>query len=173
MPSHSFRAPRHQATAALSLALAALTSLAGCGSDEFRLKVYPAGGTVLAGGKPVADALVRFHPVDPATVKIPEGQAGYPIANPTTETAADGSFQLSSYLANDGVPSGEYKVTVLVGAGNPGDDDSGEEANPDAQKPRTKGPKLAAASKYRDPANTPLKATIKPGLENRFTFELN
>jgi hypothetical protein len=146
----------------------------GCGTDEFRHAVYPAGGMVRSQGQPVADAVVRFHPVDPNVVKIPEGRQGYPIANPTTETSADGTFRLSTYLADDGVPAGDYKVTVLVGAGQKGDADAGEEADPDAEgsdAPARKAP--PSASKYRDPDTTPLRVTVKPDAENRFVFDLD
>ena len=62
------------------LALVALV-IPACGEDEddFRFAVHPADGTVLYKGKPVPKAIVRFHPTDPATVKIPEGKEGMPV----------------------------------------------------------------------------------------------
>jgi len=141
------------------LALAALI-MPGCGEDEgHRFPVHPTGGKVTLGGKPVAKAIVRFHPTDPATVKIPDGKQGLPVVL-TTETDADGAFTLSTYLADDGIPAGDYKVTVAIGL-NESDVENGDGA------PSSRAPTVANI--YRDPASTPLKATVKPG-ENRFDF---
>ena len=55
------------------------------GAEGFRFAVHPADGTVLHKGRPVPKAFVRFHPTDPATVKIPDGRKGLPVML-TTET---------------------------------------------------------------------------------------
>ncbi len=147
------------------LALVALV-IPACGDsgDDFRFKVHPADGTVLYKGKPVSKAVVRFHPTDPATVKIPDGKEGMPVVL-TTETDADGKFALSTYLADDGVPAGDYAVTVAVGMADT--DVENSDGVPKKARPSAATP----AKIYREPSTTPLKATVKPG-ENHFKFEL-
>src|SRR4051812_38499322 len=88
--------------------LAAAMTLTGCGSnDGYRFPVYPTAGTVMYKGQPLKKAFVRFHPTDPAALKIPDGQKGLPLSL-TTETEKDGAFALSTYLAGDGIPAGDY-----------------------------------------------------------------
>jgi hypothetical protein len=64
---------------------------------------FPARGQVFLDGQPLAGAVVIFHPADPTIIR-PVRADGL--------TAADGSFTLSTYTANDGCPAGAYKVTV-------------------------------------------------------------
>ena len=148
--------------------LLALTALAvsacGGGDEGYRFEVHPADGKVIQQGKPVPKAFVRFHPTDPKTVAIPEGKTGPPVLL-TTETDAEGKFSLSTYVADDGVPAGDYKVTVAIGLAEA--DVENADVKRGAATPKT----LAVGKIYRDPATTPLKATVKPG-ENHFTFEL-
>ena len=155
---------RHS-TILITLAMFALV-IPGCGEggDDFRFEVHPSDGMVLYQGKPVPRAIVRFHPTDPATVKIPDGEEGMPVVL-TTETEEDGKFALSTYLADDGVPAGDYAVTVAVGL--PGDDVE----NSDGQPEKARRSAVTPGKIYRDPSTTPLKATVKPG-ENHFKFEL-
>ena len=148
----------------LLAAVALLIPACGESDDDFRFPVHPAGGTVFHQGKPVPGAVVRFHPTDPATVNIPDGKEGMPVLL-TTETSEDGSFALSTYLADDGVPAGDYAVTVAFGRV----DRDLENADDEPGKPRR--PIAGPGRIYRDPSTTPLKATVKPG-ENHFKFEL-
>jgi hypothetical protein len=67
-------------------------------------KTFPARGTVLLDGQPLAGATVTFHPADP-TILRPVRADG--------NTAEDGSFLLSTYTAGDGAPATKYKVTVV------------------------------------------------------------
>ena len=147
------------------LALVALV-IPACreGGDDFRFTVHPADGTVLYKGKPFPKAFVRFHPTDPATVKVPDGKEGMPVVL-TTETGEDGKFALSTYLADDGVPAGDYTVTVEAGLAESDVENSDGEVK--KARPSAAGPGRI----YRDPSTTPLKATVKPG-ENHFRFEL-
>ncbi|WP_422925723.1 hypothetical protein [Singulisphaera sp. PoT] len=147
-----------------SAAIAGLC-LSACGndSDGYRFKVFPAVGKVVYKGKPLPRAFVRFHPTDPAKVQLPDGQTGLPVLL-TTETDEKGKFSHSTYVADDGVPAGDYAVTVMTTL--PSRDV--ENSDGPAQPP----PRAAMPSKtYRDPAKTPLKATVKEGV-NEFTFEL-
>ncbi|AMV40774.1 carboxypeptidase-like regulatory domain-containing protein [Planctomyces sp. SH-PL62] len=167
----------------LAAPIAVALAASGCGDDlGYRFPVHPASGRVVWNGEPVKGALVRFHPVDPQALQPPRGQEGPPLAL-TTDTDADGAFVMSSYYADDGVPAGDYIVTVTpidqfaappaTGA-TEGFEDSGP--HPDDLAPSARRKPVAKptfAKLYRDPAASPLKATVKPGGENRFTFELD
>jgi hypothetical protein len=171
-----------RASAPIAVALAAF----GCGDDlGYQFPVHPASGQVSWKGGPVKGAMVRFHPVDPQALQPPKGEEGPPVAL-ATETEADGSFTMSTYFADDGVPAGEYVVTVTPlrevgdGAADPEVDPTvpqeDTEVHPDDLAPaarRKAAPKPTFAKLYRDPAASPLRATVKPGEENRFTFELD
>ncbi len=110
---------------------------------------HPLRGTVTFDGKPAAGATVRFYRTDPA--------------NPTRQqyvadglTDEDGTFAVSTYKAFDGIPAGEYRVTVV----QTGRYAAGQikEAN-----------KLPA--RYADPKTTPLRVEVKAG-ENAVTLDL-
>ena len=99
MPLHSKLAP------AWIVLIASVAGLApGCFWRTDRLPVNRVGGSVLVAGKPAVGAKLFFHPVD----------AGFnPRAlRPFAEVAEDGTFELSTYLADDGAPEGDYIVTV-------------------------------------------------------------
>jgi hypothetical protein len=73
-----------------------LFSGAGCGKS-----IQPAGGKVLVDGVPVKDGAVTFYPVEP-------GRAA------SASVMEDGSFTLSFDSPNDGLPPGDYKVTIVA-----------------------------------------------------------
>ncbi|QEL15819.1 carboxypeptidase regulatory-like domain-containing protein [Limnoglobus roseus] len=80
-----------------------LLALAGCGDGgPSRLTTYPVEGRLLINGQPAADAQIAFHS---------QGRSlgVFPVAN----TAADGSFRLTTYTHGDGAPVGDYVVTVF------------------------------------------------------------
>lgn len=87
--------------------------IAGCGGDSPppRKEVIPVSGVVLVDGQaPSSPLSVQCHPV-----------AGMDAAMPTvsqTQTAADGSFKISTYESGDGVPEGEYILTFEWGEFN-------------------------------------------------------
>lgn len=153
----------------------------GCGGpDEFRHSVYPAGGVVTKAGTPVANATVIFHPVDPKTIQLPTGRKGIEIAKPTTTTDKDGKFDLSTYLAKDGAPAGEYKVTILLSTDKISQKTGGlvtegdEEKAPHSSTLATSvSAKSKAANKFSVLESTTLQATIKPSGENSFTFTID
>ena len=68
----------------------------GCGSP-----MQKAGGKVLVDGKPVKDGAVTFYPVS----------GGRPSS---ASISPDGTFILSYEKLNDGLPPGEYKVTIVA-----------------------------------------------------------
>lgn len=157
-------------------------SLAGCGGEDLghMLPVHPTSGKVTWKGEPVRDAFVRFHPVDPQTIALPPGETG-PAIVLTTATEADGRFVMSSYYADDGVPAGEYVVTVAARpspgevdeSGNAEERPAGEGDSESTASSPKKPAKPTFARLYADPAASPLKATVKPGEANQFTFELD
>jgi hypothetical protein len=91
------------------LLVAALSiAVAGCGAspDPDRLAVFPASGKISFNGKVPDGAYLALHSKTKA--KAPNGQEVVPSA----QVKSDGTFQLSSYAANDGAPTGEYAVTI-------------------------------------------------------------
>lgn len=149
------------------LPIAALV-IPACGDDSknYRFAVYPTDGKVVYKGQGVPKAIVRLHPVDPELLKMPEGTEG-PTVMLTTETDRQGQFKFSTYLTDDGVPAGEYKVTVASGVR--------EVDIENADDAKTKGAKPATASltKYRDPATTTLTASVKADGQNHFVLNLD
>lgn len=136
--------------------------LSGCGeSAGYRFAVQPTSGEVVYKGKPVAKAIVRFHPTDPKVVTPPEGQEGPPVML-TCETDEQGKFVMSTYVADDGIPAGDYVVTVVMGLAD---------ADIEGGDGKTSARDKEAGKIYREKSTTPLKATVKPG-ENRFTFQM-
>jgi hypothetical protein len=84
-------------------AILSLSFLAGCSkTDSNRLRVFPVKGQVQFEGRPTPGAWVFLHPVraDPRTPRA------------RGEVDKNGTFALTTYQANDGVPAGEYAVTV-------------------------------------------------------------
>ena len=111
--------------------------IASCQPTEQRLPTFPVTGSlVFADKRPVTNASVVFHPLDPAIPLRPRGKV-----------AADGSFQLTSYDGNDGAPTGKYRVTVeLWLAGRPDE-----------------GPSNRLPEKFAKPESSGLEATVGTG----------
>jgi hypothetical protein len=85
------------------LALTA-TLAASCGRKSDHTPVFPVTGRLLLEGKPAEKAMVFFCPLDNHDSHAPK---------PVGTVASDGSFTLSTFLANDGAPAGEFAVTVV------------------------------------------------------------
>lgn len=139
----------------LGAALAACL-LAGCGTDKPR--AIPAGGKVMFNKTvPPVGALVVFHPVDPDL----ELRAG---GKPFAKVKDDGTFTLTTYTEDDGAPEGEYVVTVdWRGATKAAKFSFGEGgAGVNRLNPR-----------YGDPKQPVLRATVKKGEPNQFTFDVD
>jgi hypothetical protein len=145
-------------SARVASAAALALALAGCGSAG-KPEVVPAGGKVTFNKTtPPAGALVVFHPTDPAFEKRVGGK-------PFAKVKDDGTFALTTYVEGDGAPEGDYNVTVdwrppaketkfSLGDGGP-----------------TGPPKLNP--KYSNPQQPVLKATVKKGDANQFTFDVD
>ena len=75
----------------------------GCANQESdRVKVYPTHGAVFFNEKPAAGAVVRVHGADGIVSSV--------LSRGVVQT--DGSFSLTTFEADDGVPAGHYKVSV-------------------------------------------------------------
>ena len=82
-------------------ALAALTVLAGCGSDEDRIPLVRVTGTITRNSKPMANARVSFIP-----------DVGNKYSTPAVdETGPEGNYMLR-FKGRTGVSAGKYKVVV-------------------------------------------------------------
>jgi hypothetical protein len=120
----------------------------GCGSGDNHKPVFPVQGEAFQGSKPVAGAVVAFHPVG--------GDADAPRPYGTVDD--NGKFQLTTYQPNDGAPVGEYVVTVLW---------------LDAPKASAIGGSESKAAgvdrlrnAYSDPKTSKLRATVKSDASN-------
>ena len=79
--------------------LVVTVTLAGCNSDG-NPKTYEVSGTLTLNGQPVDGATI---------VLIPKGTGAYPA---TAVSNADGTFQLTTFNANDGAVPGDYSVKI-------------------------------------------------------------
>jgi serine/threonine-protein phosphatase CPPED1 len=108
-------------------------------TDYHRKPTHPARGRVLFNGNPVAGAYVVLQ----SLAKEPRPPRADALTGP------DGRFTLSTYSANDGVPAGQYAVTV-------------EWRRPLFTAEGKPGPNRLPA-KYAGVKTTPLEAEIKAG----------
>ena len=128
-------------------------SLIGCGSARDPDALPPpvqARGKVTYNGKPVANALVVFY-----------RDAGSETAK--GKTNANGEFVLTTIAENDGVPPGEYKVTVAIDA-DESDGGTGDEEHPPAHP--------VIPLKYANPETTTLLVTVKETGQSDIVLEL-
>jgi len=97
-------AEQNLAILAGTLILAAGLLLTGCGrSGPPRIATHRAAGSVTYQGQPVPGAFVALHPKDQRLTSAP---------TPTATVQPDGTFTLTTYEAGDGVPDGDYVVTL-------------------------------------------------------------
>ena len=94
--------PRFSILSCVVVCLCAFIS--GCGKSEVRLPVYKVSGKVVQNGTGLANASVVFH--------AKEKKEGF--VAPRATTAADGSFELTTYAKGDGAPVGDYQVTISL-----------------------------------------------------------
>lgn len=118
-----------------------LTCVVGCGPRQ--VDVYPVAGTLTVGGRPAANAMVAFHPLDRGGT-----QASLPVAS----TGPDGTYRLTTYADGDGAPAGEYAVTVVW----PDDSHPRDECEDVVEHDRFKG-------RYADAARSPWRVTVGRG----------
>ena len=77
--------------------------LSACSGDDGRVPVYPVKGKVAVAGEVPAEALIVLYPAHQVADKHlrPSAKIGY-----------DGTFNLTTFVANDGAPAGEYTATI-------------------------------------------------------------
>jgi hypothetical protein len=102
--------------------------------DAVPTPVIPAEGTVIYHGQAVAGAQLTFHNDD-----LPEPAFAV--------TDAAGKFQCMTNDSSDGIPAGEYIVTITTPAGG-------------------------IPARYSAAESSPLQITVEQGAENRFLLEL-
>ena len=132
------------------LPMAAVVALVGCNRSNLhsdRMAVCPASGEIVLDGKPAAGALLVFHPA--ALLQLP--------ALPRATVGQDGRYTVGTYEADDGLPEGEYVVTVFLTVKPPGADET------------VKGKSLVNA-KFARTQTTPLRATVARGTDGRCTI---
>ena len=96
--------PPHWIGPWLGCALLAIVTL-GCDKGKKpRLDVHPVSGRVTVDGKPAGAADIYFY-ADPQIAGL--------AAVLVTRTEPDGTFQAGTYEEHDGLPAGQYNVTVL------------------------------------------------------------
>jgi hypothetical protein len=101
------------------LCLASLTT--GCGSE--RKPVFPVRGKLTYRGQPMARAQVTY-------VLLKDGGLSRSASYATAD--ANGEYRMSTYLQYDGVPPGDYVVTIRwPGARRGGNGDDDEKVGPD------------------------------------------
>jgi hypothetical protein len=128
-----------------------LSALVGCGGEGGG--TVKAGGTVTVNGQPMADLAVMF---------TPQG-AGRPAVGVTD---ASGHFDLATFAPGDGAAPGTHIVTIVENSTQPPPDHGTPEFEAWSKLP----PKVPV--KYGDPKQSGLSATVTPGQENSFTFDL-
>jgi serine/threonine-protein phosphatase CPPED1 len=117
-----------------------------------RKPVHPVRGKVTFEGAPAANALLIFWRLDKTDKK---GEKYIRVSDAFAE--ADGSYAMSTYVANDGVPEGDYKVTIVL-------------RNPFFE-PSGKLGKNLLPEKYATFATTELSVKVKTGT-NEIDFNL-
>lgn len=80
-----------------------ITLLASCAGNG-RKPVYTVKGKVIYRGKPAQGATIVLHPT---------GDQEMNALKSFGTTGPDGTFQVTTYRADDGVPEGEYVVTII------------------------------------------------------------
>jgi hypothetical protein len=81
-----------------------LVTVAGCSRGPARLDLVEVRGKLLVNGKPAPGAVVCFHPQAP----IAGGNAV-----PFGTVDQQGSYRPGTYVTADGLPAGDYAVTVI------------------------------------------------------------
>ncbi len=100
----------------LPLSFGATLLIVGCQRQSWQVETYSAQGTISINGHSPEGAMVIFIPLG----KKPDSRG----ASPWGKVKADGTYVLSMYDIGDGIPKGEYAVTLrwpTAGEGTPVD----------------------------------------------------
>lgn len=130
--------------------------LTGCGgkgpANVEKQQTQPARGFVKYKGAPLKDAAVTFHALD-----------GKVSGNGKSDGV--GSFTVSTYGQNDGLPAGKYKVTVAVS--------TVKEIEPGVLAPEPEGGfKSLIPTKYANPNTTDVLVEVKAGDNSEILIDL-
>lgn len=126
-------------------------SIPACDSKPKRYACHKVSGQVLYNGQPLAGATITFFPLDEKLTR----------ARPLAETDSQGNFELSTYLAKDGAPAGDYRVGVMLT----------EMTSPDPGENRDNFKPLIPV-KYQKPETSGLTATVAEGTNQIQPFRL-
>lgn len=143
-------------------AVAAVVSI-GCSKEGSIPGTVPVSGIVKHNGAPLEGATVVFSPMDQGSGRAASGK-----------TDATGKFTLSTLKPGDGALPGEYAVAVtkMETEGKPLTDEEAREYYNKYQKPPpAPTTKSAIPEKYSVAATSGLKATVKKGDKNEFSFD--
>jgi hypothetical protein len=143
---------KHLAPGLVLLAAVVLVGCGGAAKGPEKQATVPATGILTHKGKPVPNASVIFQSLD-----------GKVSSYGSTDAA--GTFTLSTYGNQDGIPPGKYKV--IVGAGVLQEVEPG--VLPDEPKGGFKSP---VPSKYGNPATTTIVLDVKEQGKNEFVIDL-
>lgn len=89
----------------LYLGIVIMASAVGCGKGLEPWEVtQPVVGAITYKGKSISDAELAFFPLEPS---YPE------TVRPKAKSGDDGKFAVWTYQKGDGIPPGDYKVTVV------------------------------------------------------------
>jgi hypothetical protein len=78
-------------------------SVTGCSGNVGKVPVFPVKGKVAVAGEVPLGALVVLYPVQPGADKD---------LRPSAKIGQDGTFSMTTYVADDGAPAGEYTATI-------------------------------------------------------------
>lgn len=123
---------------------------AGC-SNESGPACFPVRGRVLYDSKPLAEAMIVFHPLDG---EIPD------TPRPLAYTDKDGEFELTTMNPRDGAPAGDYAITV-----------EWRDLRADGDEMVRDGPNLLP-DRYGDPKRSGLQFTVVEGENEVAPLEL-
>jgi len=144
--------PKRTSALLLSTFLCLGMVLPGCSGKA----MLPVEGTVTLDGEPLAGAAVSFVPAE----------GGRPS---TGQTDDQGHFTLASYTANDGVPPGEYKITVIkLDARRQAEAapvEEGSEAEEQTMGAMEQSVRFLTPVKYSSPALTDLRVEVTPDMQ--------
>ncbi len=86
--------------------MAVVVLVSGCGDvNPERVALHPVSGQILDGAQPAVGVQVVLYPQDAAQTNIHN-------LFPHGETDQNGRFDLSTYVAGDGAPTGDWTVTL-------------------------------------------------------------
>jgi hypothetical protein len=112
------------------------------------MDLVPIRGEVVYHGKPLGEGQVVYLPLETGSGRQATGQI-----------QADGTFQLTTREANDGVAKGKYRIAIFAYAPHPGEPQTREEHEAIAQRGGLKRDYLIPA-RYADPATSELTDTV-------------